>query len=336
MLRKNPGLDVRQVLGTDSKRIFTYLCNGIVQGRKIEYKARRQISEGDEINYDQCLEIEVTPERENDIKQNSKDELIISIQNSEEIKNDKVDEYEYDHELDHMSIIPRSSLTPIPIAFQSIPSIICEKNIRDLLFQYLKKSITYCKAAAGFIFYNSQLFINCYNTELFDSFTISTNDILLLSMFITGSVELTSDTYKTESNSELNSSYNPSNQNNDNTKSGGGSPLVQHWVPVCLPSVNDKGFLQAYITPLFINGNNEKKVTSTPGTPIPTSPVNNIGKNFNFDNIEIPDTKTSKDFNEEPLSSLTMILIAAEADPDMFTNFARAQRFMQKVIKNYF
>lgn len=68
----------------------------------------------------------------------------------------------------------------------------------------------------------------------------------------------------------------------------------QHWVPICLPEFNDKGYLQAYISK--INESNE------------TNPAKRVGP------------------------ALTLILIAVSSDPESFQNLIQGKRYLEKSI----
>lgn len=113
-----------------------------------------------------------------------------------------------------------SELVPTCIAFESVSSFVCPKDIRDDIGHILKTCVEGSGAAVGIVLFKDRM-VNMYSNASM-SLQLTTSDIVLLSHFV------------------ANSSSFRSNE--------------QHWVPICMPDFNANGYLQAYISNIGVSG----------------------------------------------------------------------------------
>jgi hypothetical protein len=112
-----------------------------------------------------------------------------------------------------------SDITPIHIAFESLRHFACRSELRHEVFLSLRFCVENSGAALGILLYKDTLVCFSANAEM--DFSISTGDAVLLTHFVANSASLRSSD--------------------------------QHWIPICLPEFNDRGFLQAYVSSLQVS-----------------------------------------------------------------------------------
>lgn len=112
-----------------------------------------------------------------------------------------------------MNAACHADLTPISISFEAAKGFIMDKDLRDEVSFHLKNCVINSGAAWGVLMYEDSLVAYCTNQSI--NIYLHVSDILLLTHFVGNSNSLKSHD--------------------------------QNWVPLCLPSFNEKAFLQAYI-----------------------------------------------------------------------------------------
>jgi hypothetical protein len=112
-----------------------------------------------------------------------------------------------------MNAACHADLTPISISFEAAKGFVMDKDLRDEISLQLKNCVINSGAAWGVLMYEDSLVAYCTNQSI--NIYLHVSDILLLSHFVGNSNSLKSHD--------------------------------QNWVPLCLPSFNEKAFLQAYI-----------------------------------------------------------------------------------------
>lgn len=113
-----------------------------------------------------------------------------------------------------MSTACTFDIAPLCIAFESIKSFVADKETRSVVLSCLKESIDKTDAPCAMLMYEEHLIAYSLNGSI--GIALEVSDILLLTHFVSNSSSL--------------------RRSND-----------QNWVPVCLPSFNEKAFLQAYV-----------------------------------------------------------------------------------------
>lgn len=112
-----------------------------------------------------------------------------------------------------MNAACHADLAPISISFEAAKGFVMDKDLRDEISLQLKNCVINSGAAWGVLMYEDSLVAYCTNQSI--NIYLHVSDILLLSHFVGNSNSLKSHD--------------------------------QNWVPLCLPSFNEKAFLQAYI-----------------------------------------------------------------------------------------
>ncbi|KAJ1442903.1 trafficking protein Mon1-domain-containing protein [Ochromonadaceae sp. CCMP2298] len=157
------------------------------------------------------------------------------------------------------------ALTPESVAFEAVPSVACPRALKEEILVSLRHSVLETKAALGILLHKDKLL--CYSSNATTELNLSTPDVLLLTHFVANSKSLRS---------------------NDH-----------NWVPICLPSFNPRGYLQAYVSNVLVEssvaGGGEAGVGAGDAT------------------------------------ELTLIFVAASADPDVFKELLRGKAFLAKV-----
>lgn len=109
-------------------------------------------------------------------------------------------------------------ITPPYVTFESVKHFACKSDLRKEIFSSLKFCVENSGAASGLFLYKDALIAFSPNSDM--ELPMSTADLVLVTHFVANSASLRSSD--------------------------------QHWIPICLPDFNDKGFLQAYVSSLQV------------------------------------------------------------------------------------
>ena len=155
-----------------------------------------------------------------------------------------------------------SDIAPIYVAFESLRNFACKSDLRREIFLSLKFCVENAGAALGILMYHDSLVVFSPNSAI--ELPLTSGDAVLLTHFVANSASLRSSD--------------------------------QHWIPVCLPEFNEKGFLQAYVSSLNFSGGSER----------------------------------AKEKGTETESKFTLVLVAASADPDVFRSLHKNRLYFEK------